>query len=381
MNTMKNIFLIMIGMLFAGQLSYAQGSKVMAAYNYLEEYKLGKDGNDLVEAKEAIDKAIEHETTGVQGKTWYYRGMIYQMLAKDEMLSKTDDTYTATALASFEKAVNLEDKKFRNKEDAVTYIRAISSDVFNSGADAYQSGNYEQAYKDFNAMKAINETLSKHGADLVVTTERSVSNAAASAEAAGMVPEAIASYEELLTMTEDANNYVFLSRLYKKSGDKEKAMATLDSAAENFPDNAEVVIEQLNYFIEDNNVAGAIDKIDKAIELQPENDMLYFIKGNAYDKSGDMDKAIVEYERAIEINPKNDKALYNAGAMYFLGANKYIQEMNELDFNETAKYDELNEKRRQMYLTAKPYFEKVMELIPDDAASKKALFKINSALE
>jgi tetratricopeptide (TPR) repeat protein len=121
--------------------------------------------------------------------------------------------------------------------------------------------------------------------------------------------------------------------------------------------------------------------LDKAIELQPENDMLYFVKGNAYDKSGDMDKAIVQYQKAIEINPKNDKALYNAGAMYFLGANKYIEEMNELNYNETKRYNELNALRKEMYLTAKPYFERVLEIIPDDEASKKALFKINSALK
>ncbi len=378
---MKRIVLIAIGLLCTAQISFAQGSKVMAAYNYLEEYKLAKNGEDLVEAKEAIDKAVAHETTGIQGKTWYYRGMIYQALSKDELLSQTDPTYLTTAIESFAKALSLEDKKFRNREDAVLYIRAISSDIFNSGADAYQNGDYAQAYKDFNAMKAINETLKNNNGELVVETERCVSNAAASAEAGGLVNEAIAAYEDLLTMTEDANNYVFLSRLYKKSGDKEKAMATLDMAADIFPENAEVVIEQLNYFIEDNNIAGAIDKIDKAIELQPENDMLYFIKGNAYDKSGDMDKAIVEYEKAIEINPSNDKAIYNAGAMFFLGANKFIKEMNDLDYNETTKYNELNAKRREMYLTAKPYFEKVLELIPEDVASKKALFKINSALK
>lgn len=381
MNTMKKIVLMVVGILFIGQISFAQGSKVMAAYNYLEEYNLGQDGKDLVEAKEAIDQAVEHESTGIQGKTWYYRGLIYQMLAKDELLSQTDASYMSTALKSFEKAVSLEDKKFRNEDDAITYIRVISSDMFNRGADAYQNGNYEQAYEDFIAMKSINEILTKFGAELVVGTERSVSNAAASAEAAGMVPEAISAYEELLTMSDEANNYVFLSRLYKQSGDKDKAMATLDTAAEKFPDNAEIVIEQLNYFIEDGNLTGAIDKLDKAIELQPENDMLYFVKGNAYDKNGDMDQAIVEYEKAIAINPENDKALYNAGAMYFLGANKYITEMNDLSYNETTKYNELNKKRTEMYLKAKPYFEKVLELYPDDEASTKALFKINSALE
>ena len=66
---------------------------------------------------------------------------------------------------------------------------------------------------------------------------------------------------------------------------------------------------------------------------------------------------------------------------FFLGANKFIKEMNDLDYNETTKYNELNAKRREMYLTAKPYFEKVLELIPEDVASKKALFKINSALK
>ena len=378
---MKKLLFIGASMLFAVNVSFAQASKVMAAYNYMEEYQLSNDGNDLVEAKDAIDKAAKNESTGIQGKTWYYRGMIYQLLAGDEMLSQTDDTYLMTAFKSFEKSLSLEDKKFRNSEEALMYIRAISSNVFNSGADAYQNGNYAKAYRDFNAMKAINQALEKFGGELVVETPRCVSNAAASAEAAQMIPEAIAAYKDLLTMSDEANNYIFLSRLYKREGDKEKAMAILDTAAQKYPENAEVVIEQLNYYIEDNNLEGAIDKLDKAIELQPENDMLYFVKGNAYDKSGDMDKAIVEYQKAIEINPKNDKALYNAGAMYFLGANKYIKEMNELNYNETTRYNELNALRKELYLTAKPYFERVLEIIPDDVASKKALFKINSALK
>ena len=158
-------------------------------------------------------------------------------------------------------------------------------------------------------------------------------------------------------------------------------MKVLDDAALAHPENADIIIDQLNYFIEDGKLTDAIDKLDKAIELQPENDMLYFVKGNAFDKNGDVEKAIIEYENAIRINPKNDKALYNAGAMYFLGANKYITEMNELGYKEVTKYNELDAKRKEKYLKAKPYFESVLEIFPDDEASKKALYKINSALE
>jgi tetratricopeptide (TPR) repeat protein len=172
-----------------------------------------------------------------------------------------------------------------------------------------------------------------------------------------------------------------LAALLKKTGFKEKAMSVLDNAALAHPENADIIIDQLNYYIEDGKLADAIDKLDRAIELQPENDMLYFVKGNAYDKNGDNEMAIVEYENAIRINPENDKALYNAGAMYFLGANKFITEMNDLGYKEVTKYNELDAKRKEMYLKAKPYFEKVLVIFPEDDASSKALFKINAALD
>ncbi|MCB9257412.1 MAG: tetratricopeptide repeat protein [Chitinophagales bacterium] len=378
---MKKAILITAILFAAIQISFAQSSKVMAAYNYLDEYKLGKDGEDLVNAKEAIDAACLNETTSIQAKTWYYKGLIYQLLAKDELLSKTDPNFMSEALSAYEKALSLDDKKFRNTDDALLYIKQISGDVFNSGVDAYQKSDFNKAYKDFYAMKDINKTLTKFGIDLVVDTERCLSNAASAAESAGMNKEAIAAYEELIGMNKKAEYYRLAANLYKAEGDKTKAMSLLDQAAELYPDDVNIVIDQLNYYIEDNKLNEAIDKLDKAIALQPENDMLYFVKGNAYDKNGDVELAIVEYEKAISINPKNDKALYNAGAMYFLGANEYIKQMNELNYNETKKYNELDAKRRELYLKAKPYFEKVLELIPDDEASQKALFKINSALK
>ena len=378
---MKKIFLITALGLSTINISNAQSSKVMAAYNYLEDYKQNKDGEDLVTAKEAIDLAAEHETTGIQGKTWYYKGLVYYSLSKDELLSKTDNTYQQTAFESFEKALSLEDKKFRNNDEALNYLKAISADIFNRGVEEYGAADYAAAYESFNSMKPINKALTKNGVALQVSEVQVANSTAAAAEQAGLNKEAIEAYQQLLELNADANNYRFLASLYKREGDKEKAFATLEKAAKEHPDNADIIIDQLNYFIEDGKLDQAIDKIDKAIELQPENDMLYFIKGNAYDKSGDVENAIIEYEKAIKINPENDKALYNAGAMYFLGANKYITEMNDLSYNETAKYNELNNKRKEMYLVAKPYFEKVLELIPEDDASKKALFKINSALE
>jgi tetratricopeptide (TPR) repeat protein len=381
MKNMKRISLMVLIFLVSVQFSIAQSSQVMSAFSNLGEYNLTKDGAYLVDAKSAIDKASVHESTSLLGKTWYYKGMIYHTLSKDTLLRATDKTYLSSALESFEKALSIEDKKFRDQDNCLDYIRAISGDVFNAGVDRYQKGEFEGAYNDFFAMKEINQTLKANNIDLVVDTERTVSNAASAAEQAGMTTEAIAAYEDLLTINNEANNFRFLAALLKKTGFKEKAMSVLDNAALAHPENADIIIDQLNYYIEDGKLADAIDKLDRAIELQPENDMLYFVKGNAYDKNGDNEMAIVEYENAIRINPENDKALYNAGAMYFLGANKFITEMNDLGYKEVTKYNELDAKRKEMYLKAKPYFEKVLVIFPEDDASSKALFKINAALD
>ncbi len=378
---MNKEFYITACMLVSAFYLNAQSGKVMTAINYIADYNTTKNSDDLITAKEAIDEASKNEITAVQGKTWYYKGIVYNLMSRDSLLSQVNPNYVDTSFSSFQKALSLDDKKFRNKKDALMYIKSISADVFNSGVDAYKENNFEKAYYQFMKTEKINNYLSENGSDLIVDNRKILSYAGSVADAAKMSKEAIIVYTRLLEDTPTVDVYRRLSMMYKLDGNKEKALSVLEGAEKEFPDNVDLVIDELNIYIEDNKLTEAIDKIDKAIRLQPENDMLYFIKGNAYDKSGDMDKAIVEYERAIKLNPKNDKALYNAGAMYFLGANKYIELMNDLDYNDTEKYNEYNNKRKELYLKARPYFEKVLELSPDDEATKKAIFKIDSALE
>ncbi|MEZ4929427.1 MAG: hypothetical protein R2777_05390 [Chitinophagales bacterium] len=47
--------------------------------------------------------------------------------------------------------------------------------------------------------------------------------------------------------------------------------------------------------------------------------------------------------------------------------------MNALSYKQEKEYNELNEKRKGMYLKAKPYFEKVLEIVCDDDAVQKSI--------
>ena len=51
-------------LMVTGSAVFAQGAKVLNAYNYLND-------GELLKAKEQIEPATEHEKTMSDGKTWY----------------------------------------------------------------------------------------------------------------------------------------------------------------------------------------------------------------------------------------------------------------------------------------------------------------------
>ena len=72
---MKRILTVVFISLALG--SYAQRAQVQSAYSYLKYEQLDK-------AKESIDIAVNNENTMNYDKAWYYRGLIYQALYKNE---------------------------------------------------------------------------------------------------------------------------------------------------------------------------------------------------------------------------------------------------------------------------------------------------------
>lgn len=360
----------------------AQASKVMAATNYLNDYMQSDKPNpeNLVNAKEAIDLAVNHENTSLQGKTWYTRGLIAITMFNDSSFVDFPDDFAKRTLESFKKALELNDKKFRDEKKLHQYALKLSTDVFNAGVDAYSKENFVRAYKSFAFMEDVNKFLEANNQNIAVETKVALSNAAQAAEQAGLKDEAIDAYENLLVYDNDVLNYRLLANLHKEKEDFDEALNVLTKAAEVHSEDADLMIDQLNIYIGLDRLSEALEIIDKAIELQPENDMLYYVKGTAYDGAGETTKAVEQYEKAVEINPENTRALYNAGAMYFNSANEYIEQMNKLGLSEQKKYDELNKKRKDLYKKAKPFFERILEIEPEDDAAKRALTKINSSL-
>lgn len=362
--------------------TFAQSSKVMTASSYLDDYNtVDKKVEYLMKAKEAIDAAGKHEVTSLQGKTWFLTGQILHAMANDENIQKSaEDNFFGKAMEAYEKALTIVDKKFRDQTKVVRFMTGLSADIYNDAVDSYQAGDYTRSYNMFYMMKSINATLAENGGQGAMETGTCLSNAAMAADAAGMKEEAMAIYKELIVEDPKPIYYMEISKSLKAAGDREGAMELLTEGTKKFTDNSEILIELINYYLQDSKLIEALDLIDKAIELQPENDMLHFVKGDAYEKSGKLEEAQAEYEIAVEKNPDNVQAIYNIGVMYFNKANVIVKEMNELGINDNVKYDELNAQRKDLYRKAKPFFEQVLEKDPEDVGSTKALNKINATL-
>ena len=381
MNT-KRILILFIAS-FSMQLLSAQGSKVSSAYFLMDDYNNDKTVESLQKAKKAIDEAVVHETTSLQGKAWYYRGLIYNMLSKDETTKSADANYTSEAVKSFEKALTIEDKRFRDDKKVVLNLQDIAVNTFNSAIESHQGKDFKKAYNSYTEVGKIREILKANGSNLTFEYNAVLKNLTFAAEDGGMLEEAIVGYNKLIESDPKDAYFFNLAKLYKKNENEEMYLATLDRGAEANPDNANIIIEQLNYLMKAGKKEAAMGKIDKAIELQPDNHVLYFVKAKTYDDDGDKENAIKFYNEALEVNPKYTDALFNIGAIYFLAGNPIVEKMNELTTSpaDTKIYNGLVEERKVTYRKAKVYFEQILEMEPDNAGAQKTIDKINRVLD
>jgi len=380
---MTKKILILIITLFSLQLANGQASKVSSVAFLMDDYNNEKIVKSLVKAQELINEAILDETTMIQGKTWYYRGLVYSLLATEETTKNDGTDYLSESLTSFEKALTLEDKKFRDQSKVYLYLKDLAATSFNGAIEKQTAKDYVNAYNQYQLVAKIDKILTKNGEKLQFDPNLAVKNATFAAEDAGMAKEAIAGYNTLIE-NDPLDTYFFnLANLYKKDGNDDMYVKTLEKGNKLFPNNANIIIAQLNFLRASGKTDEAMAKIDKAIELQPTNEVLYFVKAKTLDDGGDSEAAIKVYEEAIKVNPKYIDAIYNIGAIYFLRGNPIVEKMNKLTTSpaDTKIYNGLVEERKAIYRIAKTYFERVLEIKSDDANALATIKKIDRVLD
>lgn len=122
----------------AGTVLFAQN------LNDIQE-KISKGKYD--EAKEKVDKVLLDPKGQKNANAWYYKGVVYNELAKDT--TKKDMDYRMEAFNAFKKYQELDPKNIMMTLEQNGRLFQIYEGYYNQGIAAFNSKNYDKAFSDF----------------------------------------------------------------------------------------------------------------------------------------------------------------------------------------------------------------------------------------
>ena len=173
-----------------------------------------------------------------------------------------------------------------------------------------------------------------------------------------------------------------IALIYVSQGNNEKALAAMaDARAEN-PDDFGLLLSEANVYLKMGNKEKFKSLMQEATLKDPNNPELQYNLGVLAAEGGSAEEAITYYEKAIALDPKYVDAYNNLAVVILGGEAAIIEEMNTLGNSsaDNRKYDELKEKRSQLYAQAIPYLEKALALKGFNMDAAKTLMNIYSAL-
>lgn len=372
-------FALILSISASSVLGFAQSGNNICVSNSLQYYADGGGAEELERGKKCSDEAILNPETQAVSKTWWYRMQLYTNIVTDKVAGPKYPDAVLEAMNCVKKLTEINDPKFKEWEDVARYSQSLSVASYNSALDAYKAADYNTAYKKFNAVWDLNNVLATKGKKIENPDPyAAANNAGLAAEQGGNNEGAINIYKTLVEKKGDAKYYRILAAFYRKTGNKEESVKTIEAGLAKHPGDIDLIKEKIDNYISEGKEGEAIDMLNKAIALDTKNDKLQYALGVAYSKVGKEKEAMDAYNQTIALNPKNFDAYYNMGVLVFNRAGKLAEEMNKLGNTkeDLEKHAALKKKRTETFLEAKPYFEKAKEINPTDQLNLKALKQI-----
>jgi len=369
---MKNLMILSLIVTVSVSTVGAQSVKVQTAYRFMQDL-------DFESAVAPINEAILDPKTGVQAKTWYYRGGIYQQLYIDTNLRKKHPEAVKESVRSFKKAMII-DPKNQWKDEIKRTLMEYAYLYYNEGVAPFNNKEYQAAYDNFKATADLyafmNDSLGEKVVDTLATLY-----AGNSALKLKHYDDAEKQYESLLQRGISLPEiYSSLGDVYVVKGDTAKAVDIVDKGRKLYPDDKTLMISELNFVLAKKDDSKSIEKLNDAIKMEPDNILLYILLGDRYDKMKDTANAHAAYRKAIEKEPNNSIGYYQLGVSYYDIAYNINKEMNKLPDSQQKQIDAMKVQRNAMFTKSLAYLERAHQIDPKDKETLEALKQIYAVL-
>jgi len=370
----------------------AQRAKIVSAHNY-REY------GDLDKAKKAIDVGIKDEKAAILPRSWYYRGLIYQDLheSKSPEFSALDPNALDVAYKSYLKCIEL-DEQGRYKSDIKKKLEVCAVLFAYRGAKQFNESTFDKALKSFESAMEINARP-----EFALVDTMSIYNAGITADRLGKTKDAIAYYNRLIDVNYGgASIFSLLIKLHRIDSNDTGRMAAIQKGRQAYPDDSNIIIEELKYYSDKEDRSKSIEILKVAIEKDRDNVVLYYWLGTMHDQAGNFEQgkkvfgqaltlAETEYGQKKEayklargtetemsskasldkIHENYFNILYNFGALYY---NKGVAKVKSIeDIHDNRVYKVELDKAESIMVKALPLLEKALELRPTDKSTITSL--------
>ncbi|HCC64224.1 MAG TPA: hypothetical protein DEP62_03330 [Flavobacteriales bacterium] len=342
----------------------------LAQKEVVSAYNANKEG-DYATAASYIEQAIENPKANVKNKTWRYRGEIYLNISKDSTLFAAFPDALTIAKDSYMKAKEL-DTKGSYAQECQIGLGQVQMAASNAGITQYNTGDFGRAGGFFDLSAEIASAFE-------ATDTMALYNSALCYEKAGNVELAVARYQACADIQYQVPNvFLFISNLYRTSGQEDLALQTLADARKAYPREQSLIIEELNIYLTNEEFDKAKENLALAAEQDPTNEILWFSLGSVLDNLGNADEAIKAYLKALEVKADYFDANYNLGALYFNQAVQGINEANDMwkprmTKTESDAQKKLEDDAKALFATAKPYLEAAHAVDADDVETMRSL--------
>ncbi|WP_297334866.1 tetratricopeptide repeat protein [Algoriphagus sp.] len=344
---------------------------------------------DLEAALTDINMAIEDPETGAEPETYLLKAQIeLKMFGSDSTQNEENLKLGEASLATFFKTFEMAGS---NKEEGVgkdVYaedvtgvpdnlrpysIMTLKNTSFDKAIRSYENEDLEMAYEYFNLAGEIDprDTTIHYNAGFL-------------ANEIGRTEEAKKHFNLLFEIPEynKINAYYTMIQISSAEEDSEGAYELVKNAREEYPEDKVLAEYEIQLLLQLNKMDEAMAQINEALKNDPENTAILLRSGYLKEQSGDIEGALADYKKSVEIDSEFYEGNYYTGALLLEMAKEVMTELNALSDEEWEKRsDEMGAKINGYYEDAVPYFEKSLEIRPEDTDVMAILFQIHSRLK
>ena len=314
--------------------------------------------------EEVVIEGVPYKKESYEDKVLYFDPS--DMLTMIVVTKPVCEDPLAGALAAYAKAAELDVKGAKTK-DILAGIELVGAKYFDEGMVQYTLGNYPAA-----------ADLIAKASDAVLTAPLAKMNDTYTYYA-GYIYNQSGKYElakeyfskclEAEYYAEEGNLFPALADVYMKLGDEEAGVATLKKGFELFPENANLLVGLINYYLpKEGGEADLLDLITKAKQAMPDNASIYRVEGDIYKRLGDYENAEASYRAAIAMTPDSPDAYIALGGYFIDRGNEYFNKGQET-FDQ-KEYDALMAQYDDMCIASLEPLEKAYELMPESDFKK-----------